>query len=405
MITVLPLLTPLLLAWPLAGTIGRPDIAHMMAGSRRIRVLVAGAVALYLTVSLVAYLGPPALQAVLAATSLTVLGLFLYRTRPGYGRRRGLPPGALALISQMDQVDDRYLLKQSERHGGLFKTTQSWRPTVCLVGMDRIAALLRQHDDRLTRGEMLFSTLIPQGFLRFMSRAAHERYRPILAKAVALAGDERGQPALSAALARELARIQAVDISPGDQVPAIVQRLFIQAFFGVPAESPQMARFETLYGTLDCRTLSRGRLAAGREALGELLVLVRGGLARDGAPPCALGRLVADDPELLNDETVVANLVAMVQVGSYDLASLLVWIWKILSDHPDWPARLRDELAEGKDGLAERIISETLRLEQSEYLKRTALETLEFDGYEIPQGWNVQMCLRESHQDPEVSVK
>ena len=373
----------------------------MVAGSRRVKVLVAAALAGYVIVVLAAFLGPPTVQWALAVISFAALGGFLFRTRSGYGRGRGLPPGSLALISQMDQVDDRYFLQMAERHGAVFKTTQAWRPTVCVVGMDRIAALLSQHDNRLTRGEMLFSTLIPQGFLRFMSREAHERYRPVLAKAVALAGDTRNWPGLSAAIARELAATKDDEISPGDLVPAIVQRLFIRAFFGVPAESPRMARFETLYATLDCRRLSGDRLEAGRAALGEMAALVREGLARDDAPSCALATLVAEDPALLDDETVVANLVALVQVGSYDLASLLVWIWKILSDHPDWPARLRDELEHGEGGLADRIITETLRLEQSEYLKRTALEDLSFEGFQIPRGWNVQMCLRESHQNPE----
>ena len=47
-------------------------------------------------------------------------------------------------------------------------------------------------------------------------------------------------------------------------------------------------------------------------------------------------------------------------------------------------------------------MSETLRLEQSEYLLRIATEDLDFEGFTIPRGWVVRVCVQESHRDPEV---
>ncbi|MEM7222596.1 MAG: cytochrome P450 [Pseudomonadota bacterium] len=402
MTSVLPYLTGVILAWPLWRTIGRPDVAHLMGASQRARVLVAGIGGFYVIVSLAAFLGPPALQVGLALLSLAILGVFLYCTAPGFGRRGGLPPGSLLPFGYMEQVDDRFLLKQAAQHGGVFKIIQAWQPTICLVGMERIGTLLRQHDTRMARVEMPYSRLIPNGFLRYMGRTAHERYRPHLAKAVALAGDEDKAPVLEASLAAGLARIEVADFAPVDVLPAIVQRLFIQIFFGVAAESDDMHRAEVLYGTLGCRHLTQARSKTGGAALGELVTLVRDIQAQESQPVCALGTLVAEDRSVLGDETVVANLVCMVQVGSHDLASLLVWVWKLLSDNPDWQSRLRMELDRGETGSAGRIISESLRLEQSEYLKRRALETLDFEGFKIPKGWNVQMCLRESHQDQAV---
>ena len=123
---VLPFITLVALAWPLTRTLGRPDLPQMLARSRRIRVLAAGALAIYLAACLVAFLGPPAVQWVLAAAALICLVVFVVYTHPSYGRRRGLPPGSLALLGQMDQVDDRFLLKQSQRHGHVFKTTMAW---------------------------------------------------------------------------------------------------------------------------------------------------------------------------------------------------------------------------------------------------------------------------------------
>ena len=410
----LPFITLVALAWPLVRTLGRGDLAHMLVRSRRIRVLVTGALAIYLAACLVAFLGPPAVQWVLAAAALICLVFFVVYTHPSYGRRRGLPPGSLTLLGQMDQVDDRFLLKKSERHGPVFKTTLAWVPTVCVVGIDQIVKLVAQHDRRLSRGEMLYSTLIPHRFLRYMEcNSWRDRYRPLLAQALVLSGDDRFRTIVSSAVYLELEHIEALSsarnssgIRPHQLVPAAMLRIFITVIFGAKQNTPEMARLEALYGILNCRKLANGDLPAAGQALSELNDRVRALVdPREGSgDSCGFRTLVEKDPALLADDTVVGNMVAMVQVGSYDHASLLVWIWKYLSDFPEWRDRLRREVESGgnpvKGGLADRIISETLRLEQSEYLKRTALETLEFDGFRIPKGWSVQMCLRESHQDP-----
>jgi cytochrome P450 len=290
----------------------------------------------------------------------------------------------------------------------------TWAPTVCVVGTDRIAKLLGQHDSRLSRGEMLFSTLVPRGALRYMAcDKQHGYYRPLLAQAFVVSGDDPLRTIMSRALRLELEHMAALcsapnssGIRPHRQVSAALLRIFITVIFGAKQNSPELARIEALYGTLNCRNLAKGDLPAARQALNELNDQVRAlvGPREASGDRCGFRNLAQKHPNLLADDTAVGNIVVMVQVGSFDVASLLVWIWKYLSDFPQWRDRLRREVESGskpvKGWLADRIISETLRLDQSEYLKRTALETLEFDGYRIPKGWNVQMCLRESHQNP-----
>jgi cytochrome P450 len=51
------------------------------------------------------------------------------------------------------------------------------------------------------------------------------------------------------------------------------------------------------------------------------------------------------------------------------------------------------------------VIKETLRLHQSEYLYRRVVKPFEFEGYEVPKGWLVRICVRESHRDPKVFVE
>jgi len=42
---------------------------------------------------------------------------------------------------------------------------------------------------------------------------------------------------------------------------------------------------------------------------------------------------------------VLRNLAYILQTGSHDLGGLCVWLVKLLADHPDWAAIVRDEAA------------------------------------------------------------
>ena len=96
---------------------------------------------------------------------------------------------------------------------------------------------------------------------------------------------------------------------------------------------------------------------------------------------------------------MLGNLIYIMQVTWGDVTGLLLWVFKMLSDHPEWRARLAHEQSRE---LAMRIVQETLRLEQSESRYRRATADLELDGFRIPKDWLVRMCIRESHQDESV---
>jgi cytochrome P450 len=148
------------------------------------------------------------------------------------------------------------------------------------------------------------------------------------------------------------------------------------------------------------RWASRRRIDA---ALAEIEAIMRrrADELRDdpNAPACFLVALARAHPEALSDRTVLGNLIYIMQVTWGDVTGLLLWVFKMLSDHPEW----RDRLArEQSRELALRIVQETLRLEQSESRYRRATTDLELDGFTIPKRWLVRMCIRESHQDESV---
>ena len=100
------------------------------------------------------------------------------------------------------------------------------------------------------------------------------------------------------------------------------------------------------------------------------------------------------------DKTLVRNFIYLLQTSWIDVSDLLLWILKYLSEHPRWMETLQTHLrAAERSGLqfaqdlARRVVLETLRLEQSEYIMRKALHDLHFEGFLIPKGWLVRMGL------------
>ena len=56
------------------------------------------------------------------------------------------------------------------------------------------------------------------------------------------------------------------------------------------------------------------------------------------------------------------------------------------------------EAASAGRSIGERVIRESLRLEQSEYLARRTTADIRFHGYRFPKGWRVRICIREGHR-------
>ena len=147
----------------------------------------------------------------------------------------------------------------------------------------------------------------------------------------------------------------------------------------------------------ELRNPSRASDKTIRQALEEITAILQRQLRKFAqleqqhhtVPPCFLAQL-RSQPEAAVDATVLGNMIYLLHVTWGDVAGLLHWLLKMLSDHPDWVIRMRettatevDELEDGND-LGTRIVMETLRLEQSEHLYRTVLQDIHFAGFVIP---------------------
>ncbi len=105
------------------------------------------------------------------------------------------------------------------------------------------------------------------------------------------------------------------------------------------------------------------------------------------------------------DETMLGNLIYMVEMGRHDIAGLFRWLSKYASEQPE---ALEAIATEPLDFSSETMthtrafVYETLRMDQIERLGRVINEDVVFEGYSIPKGASVRLCIWESHKDPEV---
>jgi cytochrome P450 len=154
----------------------------------------------------------------------------------------------------------------------------------------------------------------------------------------------------------------------------------LRAYLPAPEDRDRTPRIST------CRP---GATAAG-------IALLRADNGDPANPACVVARLPAD----ARGDDVLGNLFMMLQVGAFDLASLLRWLLYYLAHHPDLLTRLREATPSARATLARACVQETLRLDQAEAVMRTATAEIRFAGWTIPKGWGVRICLREPHRDP-----
>jgi cytochrome P450 len=194
-------------------------------------------------------------------------------------------------------------------------------------------------------------------------------------------------------------------IHPQPFVNDIVFKLVVRLFIGVRDDSDDLRTLKRLYknvviGKASCQPENDD--AAVINSVAE--IILRQAVAAESAKsPSFLSEIVQREPESARDRTVVMNLVYMMQTVTSDLTGLIVWVIKLLTDHPEWTDKLRlagADSATEAERTASLIVKESLRLERSEFIFRKAVTAIDFNGFTIPRNWLVRVCIRDGHRDP-----
>lgn len=397
--------------WPLGrAACSRPFWRY----SRRTAAVYAAYVAAYaIAVAAVALLAPWLLVPLaLVAACGTAAQMWLGRASSGSDAR--LPPGPLPLVPVAPIADSSFMQHHLERYGPVAKAAlpTARRPVVCVDGLRRGAAVLSEHASELEWVGMTFDELIPAGFLRTMTPGDHAHYKAILRGAFADDVVTACTPDFDGFARAEVTRLAAApQHSPGDAVdprPALGRmsvRSFARLFLGLSPGADDLALVEPYYREpgpfYDLPAASGPRGAELGEAARAMAAIVRrrrNEIAAGGEATSFLGRLVETEPDALDDPNVVLNLVFLLATSSRDVTGLLHWIVKMLADNPAWIGRVRSD---GSD-LATRVVQETLRLAQSEFIGRRVVAPFELEGHAVPKGWYLRVCVQESHRSPEV---
>lgn len=357
---------------------------------------------------------------VAAAAALGAMVAFWWRARPAYGRAKRIPPGSLGIGHSLDFVTDKHLyLSEATRWGPVYKMSQFGRPTVCILGHGRARAMLANHSRSLAGASLPYSRLIPRGALRYMPSEDHKVVAPLLRSAFSTVVLDNATPAIRGSYRRALSRLTADSsmVPEGIRARPYFERPVFEAlgqlFLGLDHDDPRLAAVRQWLPALAFDRMGgkawRRQLLNGLAEITSLLRQIQAGWpdSADDENSSALRALLTSTPTALDDPTISGNFILIFRIASMDMLGLHDWIFKFLSDHPEALNALRspgpaDTAAEVVTDPATRIVLETLRLEQAEYLYRTTTAPIEFEGHNIPAGWLMRLCLQESHQDPTV---
>jgi cytochrome P450 len=401
-------------AWPAVGPTVEPAFRRAFpALARRITALLIAHVG---ALTIACAFAPSWLLRGGAVVGLGVIAAVHWHSAVARGRRRGWPMGSLQPLALGPWCRQDFFLDQYRKYGSPFKTSQFLRPMACVVGLADGVDLFREHDASLVSPPWAFGRFIPGGFLRHMPRERHAAAKEVFRRAIERDVYEPCEAFIRDEFRDEFARMAAASgvegVPPRRHIQRVVFGIWMRLFFDIAPATAECARLKTLYKIIDIRNPSGASDSQIRDALAEIVRIVRPSQRKDpptpGAPRSFLEAMAASRPESADDQTMIGNLVYVMHTTWADVSGLLQWVLRMLTDHPGWADRLRLSPATagaGGDGtppLATRIVMETLRLEQSEYLYRETTRDIEHKGVVIPSGWLVRLCIRESHLDPTV---
>lgn len=331
-----------------------------------------------------------------------------------------LPPGDSESFDDLEPLDRTLIARRSRELGPVFHGRMHGELCVCIVGIALGRRFLSEHGQSLHPLTLDLAPLVPKGFLRQMRGDDHRDYRRQLVRAARALDGLIDDAALEAVCTRGMERLaeRPADSEPSpvlDVATDVATAVLIVLFFGAEPGSDRFAQLLEGYRRLGRYGLVWNLGDAQHQAFAELRRLLRHDLggpdgdARVIAPAgdarmhdaCVLAQL-AHDGEV--DDTMLGNLIYMVEMGRMDLQVFVRWLLRYAAAHPDAIARIADETAMPPDptlpvSAAEAFVLEVLRTDQSERLMRRTTRDIVFEGYLIPTGSYVRICMWESHHD------
>lgn len=342
-------------------------------------------------------------------------GRFPTLRKPGPPPQSRLPPGGRDDLDALEKADRSALMKRAADLGPIFTGVSHGELCVVVMGLPRGRRILIEHADALRPWALDATSLVPKGVLRHMQGADHLDYRRPLVRAA-----KRSDPVEETAMLERVIRHHLEDFTArGDTssrallatASATATSMLVALFFGFEPGSEVAQRLSGSFHDLGPHGLAwnigppqHAAFAVLREIL-ENALDARRGADRAMNDRCVLAQ-IADENENGGtvDETMLGNLIFAVEIGRMDVANQLRWLTRYAAADPSLLEEISAESVGrvlGERSLAEAFAFEQLRSDQSERLTRVAQRDIEFEGFLIPAGSHIRVCMWEAHHDPD----
>lgn len=341
---------------------------------------------------------PPALFLAFLIGSTLGVG-YVWYARPAYGRARGLPPGSLRILSPEPWTDQEFYAKNFQRYGPIFKMSDVYRPAVCIMGIPRVRSFLAEYQDALRVPPFPFGRFIPGGFMRFTDPERHRSHRPYFQHAFTLDVYRPRQDWVAETMrahfqnwtALSTTSVGGIYLKP--HIRAMMHHILACLFFGFVPGTEEFRAAQADFDDVIPQHAHRVPDERVKRALSRLKQAIQDRAAVEMSFASEMERA---HPGALQDDFLAYNLIYFQILACNDLTGLLYWMVQMLVSNPGWLSRLQS----GSDNpdLPTRIVLETLRLEQSEFLIRQTTRDIQFENCLVPKGWFVRLCIRESHR-------
>lgn len=317
-----------------------------------------------------------------------------------------LPPGDLTPPKPGAELDRFWLSDLTERHGPVFRAWVHGKPQTCICDPQIAQKVFTENRQHLRTATVDMKRLFPVGILRNMEGDDHSTYRRAFAAAFRSMSREDLEKASDRAFREclQTLRTSSGSMSNNDlalTMKRLTTRLMFRLMLGLHPDEKADAELEALFNRLAPNGLPvviRKKQKADYAAI-RALYLER--TEREGAFSPSL-RAWFDENDPL-DETVIGNLLATTELVRHDVHGFWRWLILELSGKPE----VMDEIAASPDPRRRRRLAgaaahETLRMHQTEFLRRVTSKTLRVGDYVIPAGTGIMFCTWVHHRNPEV---
>jgi len=317
-----------------------------------------------------------------------------------------LPPGDFRPPQPEAQLDRHRLVKLAERHGPVFRAWVHGKPHICICDPQLAQEVFTENRHCLKTATFDMTRLFPTGILRNMEGDVHSAYRRPFAAAFRSISREDLEKATRETFDDSLAKLHASSgqLTARDLAHAmkrLTTRLLFRLILGLHADDAADRELEALFNRFAPNGLP---IVLGKKQQAEYAQIRRQYLLRterDGVfSPSLRAWFDANGPL---DETVIGNLVNTTELVRHDLHGLWRWLVLEISGQAD----LMDEIAvspdpEHKGRLSRAAVYETLRMHQSEFLRRVTSKTLRVGDYAVPARTGIMFCTWAHHRNPDV---